>query len=102
MFKNILVPLDLTDRHHSALQAAAELARQSGGKVTLLHVIEVIHGLSMEEDRAFYDRLERAARQHLGRQRTAFQGNTVRCHEEIRYGNRPLEIVRYATEAGAD
>jgi hypothetical protein len=48
MFKKILLPIDLTDRHGRVLVVAAELATQSGGEVILLHVIETIAGLAME------------------------------------------------------
>src|SRR5262249_24308492 len=36
MFKKILLPLDLTDRHTAALRLAADLARQGDGDITLL------------------------------------------------------------------
>jgi hypothetical protein len=61
VFKKILLPVDLTDKHLPALDVAADLAKQSGGEVLLLHVIEVISGLSMEEERDFYGRLEKRA-----------------------------------------
>jgi nucleotide-binding universal stress UspA family protein len=102
MFKNIVVPLDLTDRHQPVLDIAAELTRQSGGAVTLLHVIEVIPGLSMEEERSFYNRLERAARHHLERLVDQFAQRQIPCRQEILYGNRAGEIARYAAEADAD
>jgi Universal stress protein family len=50
MFPKILWPVDLTDRHQQALDIAGELATQSRGAVTLLHVVEVVPGLSMEEE----------------------------------------------------
>jgi nucleotide-binding universal stress UspA family protein len=46
MFTKILVPVDLSNRHQQALEAAANLAKQSGAEITLLHIIEVITGLS--------------------------------------------------------
>jgi nucleotide-binding universal stress UspA family protein len=67
MFKKILLPVDLTDKHGPALDLAADLAKQSGGGILLLHVIEVIAGLSMEEEKDFYGRLEKMARGHLKR-----------------------------------
>ena len=36
MFKKILLPVDLTDKHKPALDMAARLAEQNGGTVTLL------------------------------------------------------------------
>ena len=59
MFKKILVPVDLSDTHQQALEIAAQLANEGGGQVTLLHVVEVIPGLWVEEERDFYDRIKR-------------------------------------------
>jgi nucleotide-binding universal stress UspA family protein len=102
MFKKIVVPLDLTDRHQPALDIAAELTRQCGGAVTLLHVIEVIPGLSMEEEKSFYNRLERAARSHLKRIADVLAQRQITCRQEILYGNRAREITRYGVKTGAD
>jgi len=102
MFKKILVPLDLTDKHGPALAIAAELAQQSGGAVALLHVIEVIPGLSMEEERKFYNRLELTARNHLQRNAGMLADQKVPVQQEVVYGNRAREIARYAAEARAD
>jgi nucleotide-binding universal stress UspA family protein len=52
VFKHILVPVDLSDRHQHALEVAACLARESHGEVTLLHVIEIIPGPWPQERRA--------------------------------------------------
>src|SRR5581483_3179075 len=62
----IVVPLDLTAKHQKALETAAELAA-AGGEVALVHVVELIPGLPVEEEKAFYNRLERVARAHLER-----------------------------------
>jgi nucleotide-binding universal stress UspA family protein len=101
MFKKILVPLDLTDKHGPALTIAAELAQQSG-QVALLHVIEVIPGLSRDEESDFYKRLERMARRHLERQAGLFADRKVPCRNEILFGSRAPEIARYAAEIEAD
>jgi nucleotide-binding universal stress UspA family protein len=65
MFRAILLPIDLTDRHRRALDIAVRLARLGDGRVHLLHVIELIPGLDVDEERGFYDRLEQQARRHL-------------------------------------
>ncbi len=102
MFHKILLPVDLTDKHGQAVAAAIELARQSSGEVILLHVIEVIPGLAMDEEKPFYQRLERAARKHLDTLSKQFRDAQVRCQSEIRYGARAPEAVRYALETGID
>ena len=101
MFKNILLPVDLTDRHQPALATAAELARQGGGDITLLHVVEIIPGLSLDEERVFYHRLERMARAHLERLGEALTRRQVPWHLEVRFGARAPEVARYAREQGS-
>ena len=98
MFKNILLPVDLTDRHQPALATAAELARQGGGDVTLLHVVEIIPGLSLDEERVFYNRLERMARAHLERLGEELTRRQVPWHLEVRFGHRAPEVARHARE----
>jgi nucleotide-binding universal stress UspA family protein len=102
MFRKILVPVDLADRHTTALEFAARLAGPGGGEITLLHVIELIHGLSKEEDAAFYQRLERKAKQHLDRLLTGLQERQVTGRPAIVFGERIAEVLRYAHQEGTD
>ena len=102
MFKQILLPVDLADRHARAMEVAAELAGASGGDVTLLHVIEVIAGLSMEEEKDFYRRLEKTARNHLARLGKQLEGRRIPWRAEVRFGHRAPEVVQFAQERKAD
>jgi universal stress protein A len=102
MFKKLLLPVDLSERHQGALDIARELARQSGGTVVLLHVIEIIPGLPMDEEKPFYDRLDKIARKHLSRLGERLQQGNVAWQPEVLYGNRPAETVKYATDKGVD
>jgi nucleotide-binding universal stress UspA family protein len=102
MFQKILVPLDLTNRHQPALQIATDFARQSKGEITLLHVIEIIPGLSMEEEKTFYGRLERMARSHLDRFGGSLNAENIPWRAEVRFGNRAPGITHFAAEIGAD
>ena len=101
MFNKIVLPVDLTDKHGPALDAAARLAGR-GGAVTLLHVVEVIPGLSMEEESAFYARLERVARSHLLQFGKRLEERKVTWSVEVRFGKRAPETIRYAAETAAD
>lgn len=101
MFQNVLVPVDLTDAHHRTVEIAAELAR-AGGSVTLLHVVEVIPGLSFDEERDFYERLAGAARAHLAGLGKQLDQRQVAWRAEVVFGNRAAEVVRHAAEAKAD
>jgi universal stress protein A len=102
MFRKILVPVDLTDTHQRALEIAARLASEGNGEVILVHVIEVIAGLWVEEEREFYDRIEAAARDHLARLGRQIEEYNVPRREEVIFGNRAEEIVRYALEMDID
>ena len=101
MFKQILVPVDLSDRHQQALEVAARLARDSDGEVTLLHVIDIVPGPWLQE-RDFYKRIAQLARDHLASLGRSLAARQVLEREEIVYGNRVHEIVCYALEAGTD
>jgi nucleotide-binding universal stress UspA family protein len=102
MFRNILIPVDLTDRHGPALTIAGQLAAQSGGTVTVLHVIELLHGLGREDEPAFYDRLERKARGHIDRLAETLRAKQVTAQADLLYGERGREVLRYAQEHATD
>jgi nucleotide-binding universal stress UspA family protein len=102
VFQKILVPVDLSDTHQRAIEIAATLAGEADGQVILLHVVEVIPGLWIEEEREFYDRIEAAARDHLSRLGRQIEELHAPRREEIIFGNRAEEIVRYATETAVD
>jgi nucleotide-binding universal stress UspA family protein len=101
MFHKLLLPVDLANRHQPALDIAREIAGPNG-HVVLLHVIEMIPGLSMEEEKPFYDRLQMKARVHLEHLAQTLAAHHMACATEIRLGNRVAEIVGYAREAGID
>jgi universal stress protein A len=102
MFRKILLPLDLADKHDDALQQAADLARPSGGEITLLHVVERIPGLEAKEDQEFYGRLEKAARDFLRRLSGRLPADVPPAQTAVRFGNRAAEVVRFAREAESD
>jgi nucleotide-binding universal stress UspA family protein len=100
MFRTILVPLDLTERHGPALAAAGALAR--GGEVVLLHVIEPIPGVPVEDDREFFARLEQKARAHLDRAGAALSAKGANWRSDVRYGARGPAVVEAARDLAAD
>ncbi|MER3415460.1 MAG: universal stress protein [Gemmataceae bacterium] len=102
MFRRILLPVDLTDRHQRSLEMAARLARHEAGEVVLVHVIEVIHGLTPDEDRDFYGRLEKNARQHLEILGQFLTQQSVPWSVRVLYGDRAEQIIHCAEEEHAD
>ena len=63
MFRQILVPVDLTEKNRTAVDVAAGLwqAAGAGARLTLLHVIETIDHVPFEELEDFYAMLQRKA-----------------------------------------
>jgi universal stress protein A len=102
MFKRILLPIDLSDRHNQAVDAAGTLAGQNGGEVVLIHVVELIPGIEMEEEKAFYHRLEKTARSHLERLGDRLKQSNVAWRARVFIGHRVPEIIRHAVEMKAD
>jgi nucleotide-binding universal stress UspA family protein len=102
MFKKILVPMDLTATHERTVGIAAELAKPSHGKVTLLHVVELIEEVPLSEDREFYGRLENKARIHLEPFMSRLEELGVSARALVSYGNRATEVLRAAQEMEAD
>jgi nucleotide-binding universal stress UspA family protein len=102
MFHNIVVPVDMTDRHGPAVSTAGQFAAAGGGAVTLLHVIELIHGVRREDEPAFYERLELNANAHLDRLAGGLRSQAVTVTTEVIYGERGPAVVRYAMDKGAD
>lgn len=100
MFRRILVPLDFTDKNVRALQVALEIARQDRANVALLHVIEVVEHVPMEELRDFYRKLEDAARERMNFPASLEKDLVVDA--EIVYGRRAEEIVKYAAANEVD
>jgi len=101
-FRHILVPTDLTERTVKALQLAGRLASPAGGRVTLVHVIEAIPGLSREEVKPFYERLERQARKTMETLTLRSQEGAPAAAGVLVSGRRAEEIVKYAAENAVD
>ena len=102
MFKRILLPIDLSDKHDQAVEYAANLAGPHGGEVVLIHIVEVIAGIPMEEEKPFYNRLEKAAQAHLAKLGDRLKRSNVAWRAKIFIGQRVPEIIRHAQEMKAD
>jgi universal stress protein A len=101
-FRHILVPTDLTERTEKALELARQLVSRAAARVTLLHVIESIPGLSLGEVKPLYERLERNARKAMESlmRRSGDEGPAVA--PVIVEGRRAEAIVRYAAANEVD
>jgi nucleotide-binding universal stress UspA family protein len=102
MFEKILLPLDLSDRHRRAVDITVELAKQSRGEVVLLHVIETIPGLAVDEEKAFYGRLHKMAETHLEAIARRVSEHRVPCRRRVLYGHRARTVADEADALAAD
>lgn len=101
MFRNILVPVDFTEKNVPAVEIATEFARRSGAQLTLLHVIEELD-LQPSESTAFYRRLESQAKARMHEFVDKVPHEGVEMHQSIVYGQRARMIVHTAAEKETD
>jgi len=97
MFKHILVPIDLSERNERTLHIAVGLARITQSRVTLLHVIQGVSGVSARELRNFYRTLEQRSQHTLARAAKRFVDAEVAVRAVVVIGNPAGEIIRAAT-----
>ncbi len=102
MFKRIMVPVDLTDKNANALTIAAKIALQNRARVTLVHVIETVKNVPLKEMKDFYKRLEKNAKQKMNALAGRLHQDEIPVEQEIIYGNRTQEIVKFAEENRID
>jgi nucleotide-binding universal stress UspA family protein len=102
MFKNILVPTDFLDNDQHALDIAVRLCSMDNGKISLLHVIEVIQNTTFEEFKDFYSGLENRSFKGLNAIIDRLDIEEIAVEPRVVYGNRTREIVRYAEENNVD
>lgn len=102
MFREILVPADLTDRNRPAVELASRLVIPSEGAIHLLHVIETIPGFTIDEEPEFYQRLEKTAREHLQTLSAPLRERGLRVEAKVTYGPRMATILDETEKIGVD
>jgi universal stress protein A len=96
MFKHILVPVDLSPKNQQTVEIAVNVASLGGGKITLLHVIELITDTTFEEFEDFYSNLEQKARQGMAELAAPYVERKISLERLILYGSRAQEILKFA------
>lgn len=99
MFQHILVPVDFAESERT-LEMALELARLGHGKVSVLHVIELIKDTRFDEFKRFYTALMRQAQANMDALLATYPEREIA--PRVVYGHRVHEIVRFASEQGVD
>ena len=102
MFRNILLPLDLSAAHDRILDSAAELGALHGAQLCLLHVIEIVPGLDEDEMSDFYAGFRQRAQDLLEQHAKQLESRGLPVRQAIRVGKRGREILSYARDEGID
>lgn len=99
---HILVPVDFTDKNRTAIEIAQQLAAQSGGRITLLHVIEFIDFPDDDEIASFYEKLQKRSEQELDKLLSLFGQTDIDVTVDTVINRRSKGIVLYAMENDVD
>ena len=102
MFKRILAPVDLSETSAGAVDIACRLAAGNHGEIILLHVIETIEHLEVDEMRSFYNKLEERATAGLHRLAERASQSGIQVQVETVYGKRARSIVEFAANRRVD
>jgi nucleotide-binding universal stress UspA family protein len=97
MYKNILVPVDLTDKNLPAVEEALRMAARKGAFITLLHVIETLD-IPFEEIEDFYKQLASKARRKLRQLGKHASGRGPELRYETTYGRRVRAILDHVVD----
>lgn len=95
MFDRILVPTDFSKKHVSSLEIAVNLAEKYKSTIYLFHVIEIIPDLAFKEFEAFYNKLEKKAKNNMNALVSSYENKSCRFVQNIEYGNRTQEILKF-------
>jgi nucleotide-binding universal stress UspA family protein len=102
MYRNILIPVDLSKKGAAAVAAATDVADPQEASVTLLHVIETLQDVEYDELESFYQRIKERAEKTLGSWTDELSAKGFEAGAEIVFGRRGPEILRYADERDVD
>jgi nucleotide-binding universal stress UspA family protein len=102
MFKNILVPTDLSEKSKKALDIALNLGSEKEGRITLLHVVEIIEGDDQEDFGEFYEKLRARAEKKMADIAGRYESRNWSIDNQVLIGKRVNEIVRFAYEHEMD
>ena len=102
MFKNILVPTDLSEKSKRALDIAVKIGPKNDCRITLLHVIETIEGDDQVDFEVFYEKLKARALRKMEKMAARHGDQNRAIYRKILFGKRAKEIVKFAYDEGMD
>lgn len=102
MFDTILIAVDLSATNDVVLDRASSLATSDHTEIILLHVIETLDGVSVEEDPEFYEELHDNATEKMTPWAEKLKAAGFEVTARVDYGKQGQEIVAAAQDTGAD
>lgn len=107
MYKNIMIPLGLSDLNPAVLDRVVELASLDDAspgkaKVTLVHVVQAFDSDTDEEAERFYRDIEKAAEQHLKEAGEVLLDKGIQSNHIILIGERVAEVLQCAEDQAID
>jgi nucleotide-binding universal stress UspA family protein len=102
MYRNVLIPINLSEKEQRVVEAAARVLHPEAVVATLLHVIEEIDGLAGEEGDNFYAGLRERAEKLLEQRAATLSQLDMEVRREVVVGRRAQSIVGYASENRCD
>jgi nucleotide-binding universal stress UspA family protein len=103
MFKHILIPVDFSAQTKDTLIIAKPIVDMGKGRITLLHVIEMIADTRRDgELSAFYAKLEEQAKTKFEALLAEGHLGKISVSTEIIFGERVSEILDYADQHDVD
>jgi nucleotide-binding universal stress UspA family protein len=103
--RRLLVPVDFSDSSLRALRHAVDLAAESGGSLTIVHVVAADYGwldIGREQYQDLDKSLQKAAASELRALADANVPRNVPADLEVRIGRPAEEIVAAANESKSD
>jgi universal stress protein A len=102
VFRHILVSIDLSERNERTLGTALALAREGRTRVTLLHVVQRVAGISRRELGSFYGHIVQKSRRKLSRAARRFADAGVPVRTAVVIGEPAGEIIKAAGRRKVD
>ena len=102
VFRSIMLPVDFSQKGEQAVSIALKLARDSGARVKILHVVEEIAGVAKEEVAELYGTLRKNAQARIDEIGTRFGKSGVDAEVEVVIGKPGKEIVRRVIDGQFD
>ena len=102
MFDTILIAVDLSATNDVVLDRATALGTSDQTEIILLHVIETLDGVSVEEDPEFYEELHENATKKMTPWTEQLQAAGFDVTARVDYGKQGQEIVAAARDTNAD